>query len=85
MNYFPECKAGQENLSLPSSSSQRKLNPTTKSLFNWTTDKEKPNEHIEVYAAELKKMYAKSYPSRDENTRREDLLRKIFDGLKYEI
>lgn len=100
MNNYPEGKAGLENLS--SSSSQRKLNPTAKSLFNWTTDtqkqklkspieakfsnrRQKLNEPIEVFAAELKKMYAKAqYPSRDENTKREYLLRKFFDGLNDE-
>lgn len=99
INYYPECKTGQDNLSL--SSSLRIINPTTKRLFNQTTDTEKqqlkslieakfsnrrqnPNEPLEVYAAELKKMYAKAYPSRDENTKRENLLRKFFEGLNDE-
>lgn len=58
---------------------------TKKSLeAKFSIRRQKPNEPVEVYAAELKKMYAKAYPSRDENTRREDLLRKFFDGLNDE-
>lgn len=58
---------------------------TKKSLeAKFSNRRQKPNEPVEVYAADLKKMYAKAYPSRDENTRREDLLRKFFDGLNDE-
>lgn len=38
-------------------------------------------ESIEEYAGELKRLYDKAHPKRDETTRREDLLRKFFDGV----
>jgi len=42
---------------------------------------QKPGETTEEFAAELKRMYNKAYPNRDEQTRKEDLLRKFLDGL----
>jgi hypothetical protein len=42
--------------------------------------RQKPNEPVEVNAADLKKLYDKAYPDRDERTRREHLLNKFFDG-----
>jgi len=40
-----------------------------------------PAETAEEYAAELKRLYNKAYPGREEQTRREDLLRRFLDGL----
>jgi hypothetical protein len=55
---------------------------TKKSLeAKFSSRRQKPHESVEVYAADLKKLYAKAYPGRDESVRREDLLRKFFDGL----
>ncbi len=45
---------------------------------------QKPGETVEEYAAELKRLYDKAFPQRDRETRREDLLRKFFDGLADE-
>ena len=38
-------------------------------------------ESPEGYAADLKRLYDKAYPSRDHNTRAEDLLRRFLSGL----
>lgn len=43
---------------------------------------QKPNETVEEYAAELKRLYSKAYKTRDASTRREDLVRRFLDGLK---
>lgn len=43
---------------------------------------QKPGETAEEYAAELKRLYAKAYTFRDENTRQEDLVRRFLDGLR---
>ena len=40
------------------------------------------NETVEEYEADLKRLYAKAYKSRDERTRQEDLVRRFLDGLK---
>ena len=42
---------------------------------------QKSSESVEEYAAELKRLYDKAHANRDEETRREDLLRKFLDGL----
>ena len=42
---------------------------------------QKTSESVEEYAAELKRLYDKAHANRDEETRREDLLRKFLDGL----
>ena len=42
---------------------------------------QKPNESVEVYAAELKKLYDKAHSQQDSKTRQEDLLRRFLDGL----
>ena len=42
---------------------------------------QKANECVEEYAAELKRLYDKANANRDEETRREDLLRRFLDGL----
>ena len=42
---------------------------------------QKASESVEEYAAELKRLYDKAHPDRDDVTRREDLLRKFLDGL----
>ena len=42
----------------------------------------KPGETGEEFAAELKRLYAKAYSFRDENTRQEDLVRRFLDGLR---
>ena len=39
-------------------------------------------ERVEEYAAELKRLYDKSYPLRQREVRQEDLIRRFFDGLK---
>ena len=43
---------------------------------------QKNDETAEEYAAELKRLYAKAYKSRDSQTRQEDLVRRFLDGLK---
>ena len=43
---------------------------------------QKPGETAEDYAAELKRLYEKAYGRRDEQTRKEDLLRRFLDGLR---
>ena len=43
---------------------------------------QKSDETAEEFAAELKRLYAKAYKSRDSKTRQEDLVRKFLDGLK---
>ena len=43
---------------------------------------QKPGETAEEFAAELKRLYAKAYSFRDENTRQEDLVRRFLDGLR---
>ena len=43
---------------------------------------QKNDETAEEYAAELKRLYAKAYKSRDSRTRQEDLVRRFLDGLK---
>ena len=43
---------------------------------------QKPNETVEEYAAELKRLYSKAYKFRDTNTRQQDLVRRFLDGLK---
>ena len=40
------------------------------------------DETVEEYAADLKRLYAKAYKKRDDNTRQEDLVRRFLDGLK---
>lgn len=45
---------------------------------------QKPNESVEEYAAELKRLYDKAHSNRDFKTRQEDLLRRFFDGLNNE-
>ena len=39
-------------------------------------------ETAEEFAAELKRLYAKAYKFRDEQTRQEDLVRRFLDGLR---
>ena len=43
---------------------------------------QKPGETAEEFAAELKRLYAKAYEFRDEQTRQEDLVRRFLDGLR---
>ena len=42
---------------------------------------QKANESVEEYASELKRLYDKAHSNRDDNTRREDLLRIFLDEL----
>ena len=42
---------------------------------------QKANETVEEYSAELKRLYNKAHPGRDEETRQDDLLRRFLDGL----
>ena len=44
--------------------------------------RQKANESIEGFAAELKRIYDKAYVRRDPRTRKEDLLGKFLDGLQ---
>ena len=43
---------------------------------------QKPEEQVESYASELKRLYDKAHASRDHVTRTEDLLRRFLDGLQ---
>ena len=40
-----------------------------------------PNESVENFVADLKRLYDKAHPKRDHRTRNEDLLRRFLDGL----
>ena len=42
---------------------------------------QKHGESLEAYVAELKRLYNKAYPDREDKTRREDLLRRFLDGV----
>ena len=42
---------------------------------------QKPNESVEDFAADLKKLYDKAHGYRDRRTRDEDLVRRFLDGL----
>jgi len=48
----------------------------------FAAQKQKANESIEGYAADLKKIYDKAHACRDPKTREEDLLRKFLDGVQ---
>ena len=56
-------------------------NPKTYSAA-FAARKQRANETVEGFAAELKKIYDKAYARRDPRTREEDLLRKFLDGLQ---
>ena len=43
---------------------------------------QRPNETVEEYAADLKRLYSKAHQSRDARTRQEDLVRLVLDGLR---
>ena len=43
---------------------------------------QRPNETVEEYAADLKRLYSKAHQSRDARTRQEDLVRLFLDGLR---
>ena len=43
---------------------------------------QKHGETAEEFAADLKRLYAKAYRSRDSKTRQEDLVRRFLDGLR---
>lgn len=45
---------------------------------------QKVSETVEEYAAELKRLYDKAHANRDEETRKEDLVRRFLDGLHDE-
>ena len=45
---------------------------------------QKPNETVEEYAAELKRLYDRAHAKRDRLIRQEDLLRRFLDGLLNE-
>ena len=47
----------------------------------FSTRNQKPDETVEEFVAELKRLYDKGHPLRDRRTREEDLLRRFFDGL----
>ena len=55
---------------------------TYRALFG--NREQRSGESPESYAAELKRLYDKAFPSRDANTRAEDLLRRFLDGLTDE-
>ena len=42
------------------------------------------DDTVEAYAGELKRLYDKAHPHRDEETRREDLLQRFLDGIANE-
>ena len=59
---------------------QKTENPKTYgALFN--KKKQGISETVEDFAHELKRLYDKAYLQRDRSTRREDLLRRFFEGL----
>ena len=56
------------------------VNPKTYST-KFAASNQKPNQSVEDYAAELKMLYDKAFPTRDRRTRNEDLLRRFLNGL----
>ena len=56
-------------------------NPKTYGAL-FASRKQKATESVELYAAELKKLYDKAHARRDFKTREEDLLRRFLDGLQ---
>ena len=54
---------------------------TKKTGAQFSHRSQKPSKSVEEYAAELKRLYDKGHASRDEETRREDLLRRFLYGL----
>ena len=62
-----------------------KVIETTKSFkTQFSRRQQKHGEKVEDFALELKRLYDKAYPGRDENTRIEELLRKFLDGVSDE-
>ncbi len=59
------------------------VNPRTFQIRFSHRDQE-PNESVEKYVADLKRLYDKAHPMRDRRTRDEDLLRRFLDGLANE-
>lgn len=45
---------------------------------------QRSNETVEEFAADLKRLYDKAHVNRDPESRKEDLLRRFFDGLLNE-
>ena len=67
----------------------KKLNSTfrvveTKRTFaaKFSQQVQRPNETVEEYAADLKRLYSKAQQSRDARTRKEDLVRRFLNGLR---
>ena len=56
------------------------INPKTYGT-KFSACNQRPSQSAEDYAAELKMLYDKAYPSRDRKTRDEDLLRRFLSGL----
>ena len=55
---------------------------TSKAIWDQFSHRDqKCGESVEDYAAELKKLYDKAHVRRDNDTRRDDLLRRFLDGL----
>ena len=55
---------------------------TYRALFG--NREQRSGESPESYAAELKRLYDEAFPSRNANTRAEELLRRFLDGLTDE-
>ena len=59
----------------------RKVESSRTYSLKFSNRTQKTGETAEDFAAEPKKYYDKVYPKRDRETRREDLLRRFFDGM----
>ena len=59
----------------------RKVESTKAFGAQFSCRQQKAGETVEEYAAELKRLYDKAHPHRDNVTRCEDLLRRFLDGL----
>ena len=60
----------------------RKVETTGTFRTQFSHRRQKMGESVEIYAAELKRIYDKAYPDRDRKTRQEDLLRRFLEGLQ---
>ena len=59
----------------------RKVESTKTYQTQFNSRSQKPGESLEKFAAELKRLYDKAYPKRDQQTRKEDLLQRFYRGV----
>ena len=59
----------------------RKIETPSTFRMKFSHRRQKTGESVESFATDLKRFYDKAYPDRDRKTRKEDLLRKFFEGV----